>query len=182
MGQPALELADATVIGWEAATQPVDRTQPSIADPPQRSGHVVVLFVRSGVDLDVAPTVAEIASWLQTEGQAASLRDAPMEQPRTFGDLTIDRTLRSTRVRDSGLDLPPVEFAVLEALARGPVRAWSFEDLTREAWRTPYFGDSSPARSAVKRLRKRLEAIHSRVQIASVRGYGFRLVDPTAAS
>lgn len=67
------------------------------------------------------------------------------------------------------------EFQLLLVLARNLDRAVSFDALSRMVWDVECLGDVSHVWSAVKRLRQKLRRCDG-LRIASVRGYGFRLV------
>lgn len=86
---------------------------------------------------------------------------------------------RQTVVTDEGdCGLTPLEFGVLEALAREPGHAWRFEELTRRVWGTGDIGDWAPVHAVVRRLRRKLQDVHAPVEIVAVRGIGFRLERP----
>ena len=97
------------------------------------------------------------------------------EAPLTIGRLRIAPAAREASVAGIGVHLSAQEFDLLAVLASDLDRVWSFEDLTAHVWRTAYLGDRDHVNSAIKRLRGRL-ARHPGIQIASVRGVGYRLM------
>lgn len=93
------------------------------------------------------------------------------------GPLRVDPAVREAELAGRMLHLSPREFDLLAALASEIERVWSFADLTRRVWHTAYLGAPDVVTSAVKRLRKRLD-LGTGLEIASVRGIGYRLVVP----
>jgi len=94
------------------------------------------------------------------------------------GDLLLDLSTREACWRRAPIPLSAREFDIVVALAKDPGRVWTFQALTREVWRSDYFGDSEAVVSAVKRLRRRLAGTAEDLRIVSVRGVGYRLVLP----
>lgn len=72
--------------------------------------------------------------------------------------------------------LTPLEFGFLQALLVRPGRVCAFPDLTQQVWGTRHLGDMSQVHSLVKRVRRKLDAIGSPVQVQAIRGVGFRAV------
>ncbi|WP_420112035.1 winged helix-turn-helix domain-containing protein [Pseudactinotalea sp.] len=93
------------------------------------------------------------------------------------GPLLVDPAVREVSIAGRLLHLSPREFDLLAALASEIERVWSFAELTRRVWHTAYLGAPDVVTSAVKRLRKRLDP-GTGLEIASVRGIGYRLVVP----
>lgn len=108
-------------------------------------------------------------------GRPAAGPTPPKSGLLTAGDLTIDMTSHEVRWRSHVVELTEQELKILAALARDS-RALSYAELAEAAWGTSYLGDPDFIRSAVKRLRRKFAALNSSVVIASVRGFGFRLV------
>ena len=77
--------------------------------------------------------------------------------------------------------LTPLEFGFLQALLVRPGRVCPFADLTQQVWGTSHLGDVSQVHSLVKRVRRKLDAIGSPVQVQAIRGVGFRAVVRRAA-
>ncbi|GAB2464109.1 winged helix-turn-helix domain-containing protein [Xylanimonas ulmi] len=93
------------------------------------------------------------------------------------GPLSVDLATREVTARGMRVHLSRREFDLLAALASDVGRVWSFEELTLLVWRQGYLGDADHVTSAVKRLRKRLGPVPG-LEVASVRGVGYRLVVP----
>lgn len=91
------------------------------------------------------------------------------------GPVRIDMAAREATVGGCPLHLSPREFDLLAAMSAETDRVWSFAELTRRVWHTAYLGAPDVVISAVKRLRKRLDAVAG-IELTSVRGIGYRLV------
>jgi two-component system alkaline phosphatase synthesis response regulator PhoP len=92
------------------------------------------------------------------------------------GDLVIDK--RRHEVTRSGklIELTPLEFQILELLAREPGRAWSRNDLLDQVWSTDYEGYQRNIDPHINRLRKKLENDPKEPQyVLTVRGVGYKL-------
>jgi DNA-binding response OmpR family regulator len=99
------------------------------------------------------------------------------ESDRTeIGGLVIDRR-RHEVIRDGVLvDLTPLEFQILELLAREPGRAWSRNDLLDEVWNTEYEGYQRNIDPHINRLRKKVEPDPQNPRyVLTVRGLGYKL-------
>jgi hypothetical protein len=71
------------------------------------------------------------------------------------------------------------EFAMLATLSKTPGRACTFEELAEPGGAT-WLGDTERVHSAIKRLRRKFAAAGVEVSIESIRGYGYRLAEPSA--
>lgn len=72
------------------------------------------------------------------------------------------------------MDLTDQEFDLLLALAEAPGRTLAFRELDRRVWGDRHRRDTQRARSAVKRLRRKL--VGAGCEVRAVRGLGFQLV------
>lgn len=137
----------------------------------------IARLVSRGVVMVVADTASARALLDDVERHPTDQPDSdPPPVPLRRGDLRIDRRTREVRWRGRVVELSARDFDLLHALSSEPRRVWTFEELTRQVWRTLYLGDSDAVLSAVKRLRRRLAAANVDIAIASVRAVGFRLV------
>src|SRR5690606_1798654 len=149
-----------------------------------------------GLSLEACSEVARlvkdraVVAAADTDGARALLGRAPVGLPAAGppdpsppprgsvlqrGPLRVDLAAREVTISGRPLHLSPREFDLLAALASEIGRVWSFAELTTRVWHTGYLGAPDVVTSAVKRLRKRLDAFAG-LQIASVRGIGYRLV------
>src|SRR5688500_3695935 len=97
--------------------------------------------------------------------------DATLE----VGDLRLDPARHDLHVAGQPVQLRTQEFELLRALVRAAGRVMTRETLLREAWGYDYLGESRTVDVHVASLRERLKG--SSVQIQSVRGIGYKLVD-----
>jgi two-component system, OmpR family, alkaline phosphatase synthesis response regulator PhoP len=99
------------------------------------------------------------------------------EADRTVvGDLIIDRRRHEVTRAGSRVDLTPLEFQILELLAREPGRAWSRNDLLDEVWNSDYEGYQRNIDPHINRLRKKSELDPKNPQyVLTVRGVGYKM-------
>jgi DNA-binding response OmpR family regulator len=98
--------------------------------------------------------------------------DAAME----VGDLRIDPAAREVYLAGRPVQVRAQEFELLRALARNAGRVMTREVLLSQAWGYDYLGESRTVDVHVAALRDRLQG--SSAQIQSVRGIGYKLVEP----
>lgn len=91
------------------------------------------------------------------------------------GDLEIYPEARRALAGGAELTLTRKEYDLLLLFARHPQRTFSRQEVLDMVWGYDYFGDTRAVDDLVKRLRKKLRAAGSRVQIATVWGVGYRL-------
>ncbi len=103
--------------------------------------------------------------------------DADIEEPGPIraGELTIDETTYSARVRGRMLDLTYKEFELLKFLAQHPGRVFSRAQLLQEVWGYDYFGGTRTVDVHVRRLRAKLGSEHEAL-IGTIRNVGYRFV------
>nr|WP_244236030.1 response regulator transcription factor [Micromonospora inaquosa] len=93
----------------------------------------------------------------------------------SLGDLTIDPLEHLVMWRGEPLALTRLERNLLTQLATAPVGVWTYERLFESVWGCAFLGDTSILHSAVKRLRRKLEAVDDALRVHTVRGIGYRL-------
>ena len=100
-----------------------------------------------------------------------------------FGPVSVDLIARTARNSAGDVHLTPLEYRVLECLARRPGLIVTQKQLIREAWGPGRADDSGGLRSYIKTLRQKLEPDPGRpkflVTEAGV-GYRLRVDDPMA--
>lgn len=118
-----------------------------------------------------AELIARVAAVLSRVG-----RGTESGQRVTSGDLTIDLDQRHVTVAGQVVDLTPIEYRVLETLARHASRTVSTEMLLAEVWGPQYTGESEHVKHYIWSLRKKIEADPGNPQhILTERGFGYRL-------
>jgi DNA-binding response OmpR family regulator len=108
--------------------------------------------------------------------RSRSRADEP--SPRTVGALTIDPRTRSVTIGNETIALTPKEFDLLLLLAEEPGTVYARGRILEEVWDPHWYGPSKTLDVHVATLRKKLG---DPAWIETVRGVGFRLVDPAAA-
>jgi DNA-binding response OmpR family regulator len=123
---------------------------------------------------------AEVEARLRLATGRSRLAEA--SQPETSseikaGDLVVDETTYSARVRGRTLDLTYKEFELLKFLAQHPGRVFTRAQLLQEVWGYDYFGGTRTVDVHVRRLRAKLGPEHEAL-IGTVRNVGYRFVPP----
>ncbi len=93
------------------------------------------------------------------------------------GDLVIDESAYTARVRGRALDVTFKEFELLKHLAQHPGRVFTRAQLLQEVWGYDYYGGTRTVDVHVRRLRAKLGSEHEAL-IGTVRNVGYRFVLP----
>jgi DNA-binding response OmpR family regulator len=101
------------------------------------------------------------------------------DRPLVVGPLRVDVRRREARVDDRRLLLRPREFDLLAALARDPGVVLTRDSLLEEVWGTDFPGETRTVDVHVAEVRKQLA--DGGPEIETVRGYGYRLLEPPGA-
>ena len=96
------------------------------------------------------------------------------------GELTVDETTYTCRLRGRVLDLTFKEFELLKYLAQHPGRVFTRAQLLQEVWGYDYYGGTRTVDVHVRRLRAKLGAEHEAL-IGTVRHVGYKFVTPPLA-
>lgn len=91
------------------------------------------------------------------------------------GDLVIDPTTYSARLKRQPLDLTYKEFELLRFLAQHPGRVFTRDQLLREVWGYDYFGGTRTVDVHVRRLRAKLGSEYESM-IGTVRQVGYKFI------
>ncbi len=100
-------------------------------------------------------------------------RESKKEAPQsliTIGDLTIDRSSYTIKLKNKQINLPKKEFELLYFLAQNPNKVFSREDLLQNIWGTDVY---VLARTVDVHIRKVREKIGEEY-IATVKGVGYK--------
>ena len=91
------------------------------------------------------------------------------------GDLAVDLERHQVTLAGAALDLTPLEFDLLAALARKPWQVFTREILLQEVWGYRHAADTRLVNVHVQRLRSKIEHDQERPQIVvTVRGVGYK--------
>ncbi len=118
--------------------------------------------------------VARVRSLLRRAGKSASSAPKP-EQELVFGPLTLHPGRRTATLDGTDFPLTPTEFDFLAYLIPRADQAVSREELLHALWQVDWEADTRATDDLVKRLRRKLRARGSHLQIETVWGFGFRL-------
>jgi len=101
-----------------------------------------------------------------------------------FGPVVVDLATRTAQATGTSLHLTPLEFRVIECLARGAGLIVTQEQLIREVWGPSRLGDTRGLRAYVKMLRQKIEPDPRQPRyLLTEAGIGYRLlVDDHPAS
>jgi len=116
----------------------------------------------------------------------AMLRRAEMNTPATmieasdtdqihYADVTIHLGKLTAFCGEKELKLTHTEFALLAFLFEHQERAVSREELLAKIWGYDAVIETRATDDTVKRLRRKMTDINSRVRVETIRGYGFKL-------
>ncbi|NQV07713.1 response regulator transcription factor [bacterium] len=98
--------------------------------------------------------------------------------PDIIGPIEIDRQRHEVRIHGEPVDLTPREFAILDALASSPGRAFTRRQLCERAFGFDYFGLERTVDAHVVKLRRKLGDDSSEPRlVVTVRGVGYRMAD-----
>lgn len=93
-----------------------------------------------------------------------------------LGNVTVDLTKRAVRAPDREIHLTPLEYRVLESLARQAGMIVTSNQLIQEVWGPDRLGDTRSLRACLKNLRQKIEPDPSRPKfIVTETGLGYRL-------
>ena len=92
-----------------------------------------------------------------------------------FGDLTLNMQSGELVMGERSVQLPKQEYRLMEQLMLNNTMFLSTEDLLVKAWGFNTETDINSVWLYISYLRKRLLAIHSRVEIVSKRNFGYKL-------
>ncbi|WP_322750438.1 MULTISPECIES: response regulator transcription factor [unclassified Frankia] len=96
------------------------------------------------------------------------------------GDLSVDETTYSAKLRGRPLELTFKEFELLKYLAQHPGRVFTRAQLLQEVWGYDYYGGTRTVDVHVRRLRAKLGPEHESM-IGTVRHVGYKFVAPPIA-
>lgn len=105
-----------------------------------------------------------------------NVRSAEAPQELAFADARIDLTRRTARKAGAEIHLTPLEYRVLECLARHAGFIVTQDQLVREVWGPQHRGDTRSLRVCIKNLRAKLEPDpHRPAYLVTEPGLGYRL-------
>jgi len=109
-------------------------------------------------------------------------RSAVAEEParRKFGDLCVDSVARSVMIAGEEVELTKIEFDILDTLTARPRMAFSRAMIIEAVWGEDWVGDDHLVDVHVGNLRRKLGDDPRKPRyVRTVRGVGYRMVEPT---
>ena len=124
---------------------------------------------------------AEVEARLRLALERARVRSGARADAEEIssGDLVIDPSGYTVKVRGEPIDLTYKEFELLKCLGAHPGRVFTRAQLLQEVWGYDYYGGTRTVDVHVRRLRAKLGPEHEQL-IGTVRNVGYRF-DPPAA-
>lgn len=110
----------------------------------------------------------------------AVLRRIQVESPKTLscGSIVLDPVLHEVSKNGEPVDLSPTEYRLLECFLENKNRVLTKEHLLRVVWGIDFESETTVVETFVSYLRKKL-APEIKESLKTVRGVGFKLVDPS---
>src|SRR5213594_487940 len=91
--------------------------------------------------------------------QFIAAENAPNNEERRFGNLSINIPARRVEVNGQKVTLTAKEFDMLVVLSSAPERVFTRESLLNQVWGYTYVGDGRTVDVHIGTLRKKIEAI-----------------------
>lgn len=95
----------------------------------------------------------------------------------TVGNLSLDTATYELSTPSDVIRLNNKEFQLMSCLMRNPTRVFSADELMTKIWGWDYQTDMNVFWTNITYLRRKLEQLHANVQIQSLRGSGYRIVE-----
>jgi DNA-binding response OmpR family regulator len=122
---------------------------------------------------------AEVEARLRLAGERLAASRDEVAPVISNGDLVIDESTYTAKLRGTPLDLTYKEFELLKFLAQHPGRVFTRGQLLQEVWGYDYFGGTRTVDVHVRRLRAKLGGEYEQL-IGTVRNVGYRFVGSSA--
>ena len=95
----------------------------------------------------------------------------------TVGNLSLDVKTYELSTETQTIRLNNKEFQLMSCFMRNPSRVFSADELMAKIWGWDYQIDLNVVWTNITYLRRKLEQLHANVQIQSLRGSGYRIVE-----
>ncbi|HKN50609.1 MAG TPA: response regulator transcription factor [Actinomycetota bacterium] len=120
--------------------------------------------------------VTRVRAHLRRASMASASRPEVEGGNLVAGPIQMDTQRHEVYVRGRLIELPPKEFALLEAFMLRPGKLVTRQILLSEVWGVEYFGDTRTLDVHIKRLRAKIEEDPRRPEhVKTVRGLGYKL-------
>ncbi len=123
---------------------------------------------------DVSVLIARVKAALR---RAQPQQKTAVSEAYSVGDIEIDPRAHTVTLRGEPVELTPIEFKLLNALAQQPGHVCSADDLLSRVWGAEYVGQPQVVYVHIRALRIKLEKNPNKPRrIITVRGVGYKLV------
>lgn len=95
----------------------------------------------------------------------------------TVGNLSLDATSFELSTSSGTVRLNNKEFQLMSCFMRNPQRVFSAEELMEKVWGWDSAAEINVVWTNIAYLRRKLEHLHANVQIQSLRGAGYRIIE-----
>ena len=95
----------------------------------------------------------------------------------TVGNLSLDTSTHELSTPLETIRLNNKEFQLMSCLMRNPTRVFSGDELMSRIWGWDYQTDMNVFWTNITYLRRKLEQLHANIQIQSIRGSGYRIIE-----
>ncbi|MCF8588444.1 response regulator transcription factor [Gordonia sp. HY285] len=143
-------------------------------------GSLVAVNQDWGIDDFLLPGTApaELDARLRLTLARGTATEPELSDKVTLGELVIDESTYTARLRGKPIDLTYKEFELLKYLAQNAGRVFTRAQLLHEVWGYDFFGGTRTVDVHVRRLRAKLGSDHESL-IGTVRNVGYKAVKPS---
>nr|WP_221247138.1 response regulator transcription factor [Gordonia humi] len=145
-------------------------------------GSLVAVSADWGIDDFLLPGTgpAELDARLRLALARGTSPEPEQSDKVTLGELVIDESTYTARLRGRPIDLTYKEFELLKYLAQNAGRVFTRAQLLHEVWGYDFFGGTRTVDVHVRRLRAKLGSDHESL-IGTVRNVGYKAVKPASS-
>ena len=111
--------------------------------------------------------------------EAENFASDPSSREIRTGEVVIDESSYTAKIRGRSLDLTFKEFELIKFLAQHPGRVFTRAQLLQEIWGYDYFGGTRTVDVHIRRLRSKLGPEHEAI-VGTVRNVGYRFTMPSS--
>jgi len=104
--------------------------------------------------------------------------DKSNDEKLTAADITICLDERRVLMGDTEIELTSKEYSLLVYLVENKNKVFKRERLITDIWGYDFIGDTRAVDDLIKRIRKKLQEAGARMEIKTVWGYGYKVVEP----
>ncbi len=104
-----------------------------------------------------------------------SQNPSPDSTNQEFHGLRVNTDTMSVFVNDIPIEVTAKEVLLLQYLISHPYKVLNREQILKNVWGYDYYGDTRSVDAAIKRIRKKFQAVPGDFEIQSVYGVGYRL-------